>query len=402
MSAPTIGYIKLANTLSIVSQKQVTGKLSVAHGNQEWQLYFLFGHLLYASGGLHPTRRWYRAVKKHCPDFKFEVDQLINGQLWEYKLLQTAISDNQITLSQAKAILRTIAEEVFFAIISQPGLTRRWHPQKHSTSQTTLSLLLSRREIKEALASAKILSKSLQDEGLWHINPDLVPTIKNRNKLLNKEKSESFLKIDKLLNGKRTIWDITLEMKMSLEVITRSLYSFEKLGLIDFIKAEDWLPPSEKFNLPAIEKSIDQAKIACIDDSYSTGFLLDKILKPLGYEILHIQNPIKGLALLEEYKPDFIFLDLIMPKVSGYTICEFLRKTTTFKSIPIVFLSTQDSIIDRTRARIVGANDYLCKCSCPEKIVEVVEKYVNPKYSTNESKTTLEQTYNLTLMPVGS
>ncbi|MDY7005580.1 MAG: response regulator [Cyanobacteriota bacterium] len=402
MSASTIGYIKLANTLSMVSQKQVTGKLCVAHGNQEWQLYFLFGHLLYASGGVHSTRRWYRAVKKYCPNFKFEVNQLTNTQLWEYKLLQTAISDNQITLSQAKAILRTIAEEVFFAIISQPGLTRRWHPQKHPTSQTTLSLLLSRREIKEVLASAKILLKSLKDEGLCHINPDLVPIIKNRDKLLNKEKSESVLNIHKLLNGKRTIWDITLEIKMSLEVITRYLYNLEKLGFLNFVKVKDWLQPSEKFHLPAIEKSVDKAKIACIDDSYSTGFLLDKILKPLGYEMLHIQNPIKGLALLEEYQPDFIFLDLIMPKVSGYTICEFLRKTTTFQDIPIVFLSTQDSIIDRTRARIVGANDYLCKSFCPEKIVEIVEKYVNPKHSINESKSTLEPTYNLTFMAVGS
>lgn len=261
MSAPTIGYIKLANTLSIVSQKQVTGKLSVAHGNQEWQLYFLFGHLLYASGGLHPTRRWYRAVKKHCPNLKFEVNQFTNVQLWEYKLLQTAISNNQITLSQAKTILRTITEEVFFAIISQPGLTRRWHPQKHSTSQTTLNLLLSRREIKEVLASAKILSQSLQDEGLSHINPDLVPVIKNRDKLLNQEHSESVLKIDKLLNGKLTIWDIRLEMKMSLQVVTRSLYSFEKLGLIYFMNVEDLLPPSEKITCQREKRVLNKQKL---------------------------------------------------------------------------------------------------------------------------------------------
>lgn len=402
MSAPTIGYIKLANTLSIVSQKQVTGKLSVAHGNQEWQLYFLFGHLLYASGGLHPNRRWYRAVKKHCPNFKFEVNQLTNVQLWEYKLLQTAISDRQITLSQAKAILRTISEEVFFGIISQPGLTRRWHPQKHSTSPTTLNLLLSRREIKEVLASAKIILQSLQEEDLCHINPDFVPVIKKRDKLFNQESSESVLKIDKFLNGKLTIWDLTLEMKMSLQGVTRSLYSFEKLGLIYLMNVEDLLPPSEKIHLPGTEKSIKKVKIACIDDSYSTAFLLGKILKPLGYEILQIQDPIKGLALLEECKPDMIFLDLIMPKVSGYTICDFLRKTTTFQSVPIVFLSTQDSIIDRTRARIVGANDYLCKSSCPEKIVEIVEKYINTQHSINESKSSLEQTYNFTLMAVGS
>lgn len=402
MLASTIGYIKLANTLSMVSKKQVTGKLSVAHGNQEWQLYFLFGHLLYASGGVHSTRRWYRAVRKHCPNFKFEVNQITNGQLWEYKLLQIAISDNQITLSQAKAILRTIAEEVFFAIISQPGLTRRWHPQKHSTSQTTLNLLLSRREMKEVLASAKILWQALQEEGLWHINPDISPVLRNTSKLLNKGKSDAALKIKKLLNGGQTIWDLTLEMKLSLGVITRNLYNFEKLGFIYFKQVEDWLPPSEKIDLPSVEKSINKATIACIDDSRTTGCLLEKILKPLGYEIWHIQDPIKALGLLEDRQPDLIFLDIVMPKVSGYTVCNFLRKTTIFRDIPIVFLSTQDSIINRARAKFIGANDYLCKSSNPEKIVEVVEKYVNFKHSITESTSTLEQRYNLTFMAVGS
>ncbi|MGD1700653.1 response regulator [Dapis sp. BLCC M229] len=402
MSASTIGYIKLANTLSIVSQKQVTGKLVVAHGNQEWQLYFLFGHLLYASGGKHSTRRWHRAISQHCPNFKFEVNQLSNNQLWEYKLLQTAIRENQITLAQAKAILRTIAQEVFFAIISQPGLTRRWHPQKHPCSQTALSLLLSRLEIKEVLTSAKRVWKSLQEQGLWHINPDSTPVFRDTNNFLIQENLDVFLTVKKLLNGDRTIWDIAFLMQMSLVEVARNLYDFEQRSLIYFKQVEDWLSPPEKLRLVSVENRRPQATIVCIDDSHLVGDFLEKILQPLGYKVVHIQDPIKGLAVLEDSQPDLIFLDLVMPKVSGYTICDFLRKTTMFKDTPIVFLSTQDGIIDRTRAKLIGANDYLCKSSNPEKVVEAVEKYVNFKDFKNSQIISLERRYNFTCLAVES
>ena len=402
MSASTIGYIKLANTLSIVSQKQVTGKLVVAHGNQEWQLYFLFGHLLYASGGKHSTRRWHRAINQHCPNFKFEVNQLTNNQLWEYKLLQTAISENQITLAQAKAILRTIAEEVFFAIISQPGLTRRWYPQKHPNSQTALSLLLSRLEIKEVMTSAKRVWTSLEEDGLWHINPDNVPVFRDPNKLQIQENLDFFLTVNKLLNGERTIWDIAFLMQMSLGEVTRNLYNFEKLGLVDFKQVEDWLSPPEKLRLVSVENSLPKATIVCIDDSHLVGDFLEKILQPLGYKVVHIQDPIKALAVLEDSQPDLIFLDLVMPKVSGYTICDFLRKTTMFKDTPIVFLSTQNGIIDRARAKLIGANDYLCKSSSPEKVVEVVAKYVNRQESKTSKIFSLERGYNFSFLAVES
>ncbi|NEQ35774.1 MAG: response regulator [Okeania sp. SIO3I5] len=400
MSVSTIGYIKLANTLCIVSQKQVTGKLVVAHGNQEWELYFLFGHLLYASGGKHSTRRWHRAINQHCPNFKFEVNQLSNNQLWEYKFLQTAISENQITLAQAKAILGTIAKEVFFAIISQRGLTRRWHPQKHSSSQTALSLLLSRREIKEVLTSAKRVWVFLQKEGLWYINPDSAPFVRNANNLPIPENSDFFVTVNKLLNGDRTIWDIALLMKMPLGEVARNLYYFEQQGLIDFKQVEDWLAPPEKLRLVSVENRRHQATIVCIDDNHLVGNFLEKILQPWGYKVVHIQDAIRGLSLLENYQPDLIFLDLVMPKVSGYTICDFLRKTTTFKDTPIVFLSNQDGFLDRTRAKLTGANDYLCKSSSPEKVVEVVAKYVNLKNSQTSQMITFERASNLTFLPV--
>ncbi|MDJ0555597.1 MAG: response regulator [Microcoleaceae cyanobacterium MO_207.B10] len=402
MSASTIAYTKLANTLSIVSQKQVTGKLVLAHGNQEWQLYFLFGHLLYASGGRHPTRRWYRAISQHCPELKFEVNQLTSNQLWEYKFLQKSIAENQVNLAQAKAVLRDVAEEVFFAIISQPGLTRTWHPQKHSTSQTSLSLLLSRLEIKQVLGSAKRIWKYLKEVGLWHINPDTAPVIKDSSKLLNQGSSESFIGVNELLNGDRTIWDIALKRKVSLVSIISNLYKFETRKLIDFRQVEDWLSPPERLRLVSEAKRSYKATIACIDDSCIVGNLLEKILQPLGYKILNIQDPIKGLALLEEQKTALIFLDLVMPKVSGYTICDFLRKTSTFKDTPIVFLTSKDGIIDRTRAKLTGANGYLSKSDCPEKVVEIVEKYLNVEKPKASPMKFLDERFSFSFVPVGN
>jgi len=72
-------------------------------------------------------------------------------------------------------------------------------------------------------------------------------------------------------------------------------------------------------------------------------------------------------------------MDLLMPKISGFALCSFLRKTAAFRETPIVFLSDQDSILARARAKFTGASDFLSKSSKPEQVLQVVDKYLKPK-----------------------
>ncbi len=64
------------------------------------------------------------------------------------------------------------------------------------------------------------------------------------------------------------------------------------------------------------------------------------------------------MSILVKYHPNLIFLDLLMPHTSGYSLCKFLRKTHQFRETSIIILTGQDGIIDRTKAKLTGASDF--------------------------------------------
>ena len=94
--------------------------------------------------------------------------------------------------------------------------------------------------------------------------------------------------------------------------------------------------------------------MACIDDSPIVIHNLKSILGPAGFQVLSIPEPMAGFAQLIEHKPDLILLDLNMPNANGYSICKFLRETPVFGQTPIIILTAQDNVIDRTRAKLVS------------------------------------------------
>ena len=81
----------------------------------------------------------------------------------------------------------------------------------------------------------------------------------------------------------------------------------------------------------------------------------------MGYDVLTIQEPMAGFGELTKHQPDLILLDLHMPNANGYSVCKFLRETPVFNKTPIIILTSQDTMIDRTRAKLAGATDFIAK-----------------------------------------
>ena len=81
----------------------------------------------------------------------------------------------------------------------------------------------------------------------------------------------------------------------------------------------------------------------------------------MGYDVLTIQEPMAGFGELIKHQPDLILLDLHMPNANGYSVCKFLRETPVFNKTPIIILTSQDTMIDRTRAKLAGATDFIAK-----------------------------------------
>ncbi|MEM9003089.1 MAG: response regulator [Cyanobacteria bacterium P01_F01_bin.86] len=122
-----------------------------------------------------------------------------------------------------------------------------------------------------------------------------------------------------------------------------------------------------------------QPVIACIDDSPVLAHSLKKILVAAGYRALIIQEPMRGFSELIKHKPSLILLDLLLPNADGYSICKFLRDTPVFKDTPIIILTGQNSSIDRARARLAGASEFLTKPPQPEQLIQMIQKHLGKK-----------------------
>ncbi|QLE49080.1 response regulator [Nostoc sp. C057] len=131
---------------------------------------------------------------------------------------------------------------------------------------------------------------------------------------------------------------------------------------------------------PSASKAIidvSRPLVACVDDSPMICRSLEEILTHQGYRFVGIQDSLTAVLNLIKSKPDFIFLDLLMPKVNGYEICSQIRKTPSLKNVPVVILTGKDGIVDRMRAKLVGATDFLGKPVEAEKVLNVLHKYLS-------------------------
>ncbi|WP_392535244.1 response regulator [Nostoc sp. C117] len=131
---------------------------------------------------------------------------------------------------------------------------------------------------------------------------------------------------------------------------------------------------------PAASKAIidvSRPLVACVDDSPTICRSLEEILTHQGYRFVGIQDSLTAVLNLIKSKPDFIFLDLLMPKVNGYEICSQIRKTPSLKNVPVVILTGKDGIVDRMRAKLVGATDFLGKPVEAEKVLNMLHKYLS-------------------------
>ncbi len=118
-------------------------------------------------------------------------------------------------------------------------------------------------------------------------------------------------------------------------------------------------------------------KIACIDDS---PFILDEMEKILGnhrqYSLTKIEDPVKASALIFRLKPDLILMDITMPEINGYKLCRLFRSSTAFETTPIIMVTGNKGLIDKARAKLVGATDYLTKPFGQLELLTLVEKYL--------------------------
>ena len=122
----------------------------------------------------------------------------------------------------------------------------------------------------------------------------------------------------------------------------------------------------------------NQSMVVYVEDSPGDSEAMATILQGTGYDYGSIRDPLKALPMLLELKPQLIFLDLVMPFTNGYEMCAQIRRTPTFRKTPIVIVTNNDGIIDRVRAKLVGASGFFSKPVNKERVVDALKKHLEP------------------------
>ncbi|NEP70558.1 MULTISPECIES: response regulator [unclassified Okeania] len=371
--------IKLAQEIDILSQRMATGNLLLNSHAKQGNIYIFYGRLLYTTGNFHRVRRWQRGIELHCPKWKPITLQLSDQEKpWEYILLYDGITRDEITLYQAKKVIRTVTLEILFSLSLYVDLTCQWEQSPDKKSELSLGLALCYRELEEIFSKVNKMQNLWQKAGFNSLNPNLVPV------MTKTVKPEALSGWGKYLHGDLTIWDIAYQLRKSVLAVTKTLFPLVKKGLVQLKTVPDLSTSPIKSSLTTAnsQKSTDkttskkQSLIACIDDSPVVTETLKKIVQPAGYRFISIQDPIKGFVKIAEYKPDLIFLDLEMPHANGYTVYQFLRKAPAFEKIPVIIFTHRNNVIDRSRAKLIGAADFLSKPPKPEEILKMIQKHL--------------------------
>ncbi len=118
-------------------------------------------------------------------------------------------------------------------------------------------------------------------------------------------------------------------------------------------------------------------KIVIVDDEVHIRMLLEQTLEELeddfDVEILSAADGEEGLALIRREQPELVLLDIMMPKMNGYEVCQVLRDDQSLQQVKIVFLTAKGQEIDRKHGMELGAVKYITKPFDPDEIIDLAK-----------------------------
>jgi len=116
-------------------------------------------------------------------------------------------------------------------------------------------------------------------------------------------------------------------------------------------------------------------KVMVIDDSKTIRKTAETLLRKQGYDVETANDGFEALAKVAEFKPDIIFVDIMMPRLDGYQTCALIKQNEAFRNTPVIMLSSKDSIFDKARGRLVGSEEYLTKPFARDDLMEAIERF---------------------------
>jgi len=138
------------------------------------------------------------------------------------------------------------------------------------------------------------------------------------------------------------------------------------------------------------KRDVAKKSILVVDDEHDLLDLLEYNLKKEGFKVYLADNGEKGIALAQKHQPDLVLLDVMMPKMSGFEVCEVLRQDAEIKRLPIIFLTAKDDEASEVEGLTIGADDYITKPISTVKLVTRIKALLRRYEETEEAEDQLK------------
>ncbi len=386
-----LNEIDICSILQLIDLGQRTGQLWVEahssyHNNkldgdgatkyppkqQSWFVFFLNGQIIYCQQGesslsrISDYLRYYR-VEMRLADK--QIASLSSTDAPEYAYLWALLEQSIISPKIAASIIHGLVHETLFDLLSL-------HQGNFIFRQgAALAPQLNTLEIAPFVTT---ITKQVQE---WK---QLYPHIQSPEQLLvlsDKVQIHSSLPaatVDKLqhwADGKTSLRQLARYLNRDILTLAKAIYPYVQQSWLQLVYSATNQP--EIYTEDSDLNKKNRGRIVCIDDAIAIGETINSILQAQGYEAIVLTNPLEAVSLVFQLKPDLILCDIAMSELEGYEVCAMLRHSTAFRLTPIIMLTGKDGFIDRVKASMVGATDYLTKPFTDTELLMLVGKYIN-------------------------
>ena len=117
-------------------------------------------------------------------------------------------------------------------------------------------------------------------------------------------------------------------------------------------------------------------RVMVIDDSKTIRRTAETLLSKEGCSVSTAIDGFDALAMVSDYQPHIIFVDIMMPRLDGYQTCALIKNNHQFKNTPVIMLSSKYGLFDKARGRVVGAEQYLTKPFTRDELLSAIREFV--------------------------
>ena len=120
-----------------------------------------------------------------------------------------------------------------------------------------------------------------------------------------------------------------------------------------------------------------QKKVLIVDDEPNILISLEFLMQQAGYEVRCVETGDEALAQLDEFRPDLILLDVMLPGMDGFEVCQRVRQTPAWSHIRIVMLTAKGRDVEVAKGLALGANAYITKPFSTRALMDEVQQQLD-------------------------